>query len=196
MIATLVLSAAGFVGITQWEAFRGVAYNDGVGTTTIGFGTTKGVKPGDKITVERALVVALEDANRHGEIVKRCVKVPLFQHEFDAYTSLAYNIGAGKSGVVDGFCWAKRGGPSMLVKKLNEGDYAGACAEISRWTKAGGKELRGLVKRRAAERAMCEGNGVEEEETVQVPEPVKVPEKVQEEHVGLWERLKKSVGLN
>ena len=184
MIATLVLSAAGFVGITQWEAFRGTAYNDGVGTSTIGFGTTKGVKLGDKITVERALIVALEDANRHGEAIKKCIKVPLFQHEWDSFVSFSYNVGA------SAFC------NSTLVKKLNTGDYSGACAELSRWTKAGGKELRGLVKRRAAERAMCEGNGVAEEETIQVPEPVKIPEKVQEEHVGLWERLKKSVGLN
>src|SRR3990167_365346 len=123
MIAALALSAAGFVGITQWESFRGVAYNDGVGVTTIGFGTTTGVKPGDKITVERALAAALSDANKHGEAVKQCVKVPLFQHEFDAYTSLAYNVGQ------TAFCG------STLVKKLNVGDYAGACAEISRWNK-------------------------------------------------------------
>lgn len=145
MIATLVLSAAGFVGITQWEAFRGDAYNDGVGTTTIGFGTTAGVKPGDKITVERALAAALADANKHGEAIKKCIKVPLFQHEWDSFNSVAYNIGP------TAFC------NSTLVKKLNAGDYAGACAEISRWNKAGGKVLRGLVKRRAAERAMCEG---------------------------------------
>ena len=147
MIAALALSAAGFVGITQWEAFRGNAYNDGVGTTTIGFGTTAGVKPGDKITVERALATALADANKHGEAVKRCVKTPLFQYEFDAYTSLAYNIGQ------TAFC------DSTLVKKANILNYAGACAEISRWNKAGGKVLRGLVKRRAAERTMCEGKG-------------------------------------
>ena len=147
MIAALALSAAGFVGITQWEAFRGNAYNYGVGTTTIGFGTTVGVKPGDKISVERALTTALADANKHGEAVRRCVKVPLFQYEFDAYTSLAYNIGQ------TAFC------DSTLVKKANILNYAGACAEISRWNKAGGKVLRGLVKRRAAERAMCEGKG-------------------------------------
>jgi len=147
MIAALALSAAGFVGITQWEAFRGNAYNDGVGTTTIGFGTTVGVKPGDKISVERALTTALADANKHGEAVRRCVKVPLFQYEFDAYTSLAYNIGQ------TAFC------DSTLVKKANILNYAGACAEISRWNKAGGKVLRGLVKRRAAERTMCEGKG-------------------------------------
>ena len=144
-IATLALSAAGLVGITQWEAFRPSAYNDGVGVTTIGFGTTTDVKPGDKITVERALVRVLADAEKHGEAVKRCVRVPLFQYEFDAYTSLAYNIGQ------TAFC------KSTVVKLANAYDYAGACVAIERFNKAGGKVLKGLVKRRAAERKMCEG---------------------------------------
>lgn len=145
MISALALSAAGLIGITQYEGFRSNAYNDGTGVTTIGFGSTAGVKPGDTVTVERALVLALRDANHHGEAVKRCVKVPLYQHEFDAYTSLAYNIGP------TAFC------NSTAVKRLNAGDYAGACVAIEKFNKAGGKVLRGLVKRRAAERAMCEG---------------------------------------
>lgn len=145
MIATLALSAAGFLGITQWEAFRPNAYNDGVGVTTIGFGTTVGVKPGDKITVERALVVALKDADKHGEAIKKCITAPLFQHEWDSFVSLAYNIGTGA------FC------KSTVVKLVNAYDYVGACVAIERFNKAGGKVLKGLVKRRAAERAMCEG---------------------------------------
>ena len=144
LVATLALSAAGFVGITTYEGFRSDAYNDGVGVTTIGFGSTAGVKPGDRITVERALVTALADATRHGEEIKKCIKVPLYQTEFDAYSSFAYNVGTGA------FCG------STLLKKLNSGDYPGACAELSRWVKAGGKVLPGLVKRRAAERKLCE----------------------------------------
>ena len=145
LAAALVLSSAGFVGITSYEGFRSVAYNDGVGVTTIGFGTTVGVKPGDTVTVERALHLALADVSKTEAAVRRCVKVPLSQGEFDAYVSLAYNIGT------TAFCG------STLVKKANAGDYAGACAEITRWNKAGGQVLRGLTKRRAAERAKCEG---------------------------------------
>lgn len=144
-VAVLALSAAGFVGITQREAFRSTAYNDGVGVTTIGFGSTEGVKPGDRITVERALVQALRDSGTAESAVRHCVKVPLHQYEFDAYTSLAFNIGQ------TAFCG------STLVRKLNAGDYPGACAEISRWVKAGGKVSRGLANRRMAERAQCEG---------------------------------------
>ena len=144
-IGVLALSAVGFVGITQFEAYRGVAYDDGVGVPTIGFGTTEDVEYGDKITVERALVRALSDVSKFEGAIKQCVNVPLHQREYDAYTSLAYNIGP------KAFCG------STLVRKLNSGDYAEACAEISKWTRAGGRELRGLVIRRAKERAMCEG---------------------------------------
>ena len=145
VLAALSLSAAGFVTITQFEAYRAQAYDDGVGVSTIGFGSTAGVKPGDKITVEKALVRALQDASKYEGALKQCVTVPLHQREYDAFVSLAYNIGPGA------FCG------STLVKKLNAGDYAGACAEISKWNRAGGRVLAGLVKRRDAERAQCEG---------------------------------------
>src|SRR5574340_220838 len=116
-VATLALSAAALVSIALNEGYRGNAYNDGVGVQTIGFGSTQGVKPGDKTTPERALARLLKDANTHSEGIKRCIAVPLYQHEFDAYSSLAYNIGVGA------FCG------STLVKRLNTGDYAGACTE-------------------------------------------------------------------
>jgi lysozyme len=145
MIATLTLSAAGFLGIVGYESFRDTAYNDGVGVSTIGFGTTTGVKPGDRITVTEALARIKGDLTAAERALKRCVTVPLYQHEFDAYTSFIYNVGQ------TAFCG------STLVKRLNAGDYAGACAQLSRWIYAKGKKPGGLVKRRAAERALCEG---------------------------------------
>ena len=144
MIATIVLSAAAFTGILTYEKFSPEVYNDGVGVHTLGFGTTQGVKPGDKITLDKALERALSDVTKFEGAIKKCVKVPLSQNEYDAYISLAYNIGP------TAFC------NSTLVKKLNQLDYSGACAEISRWDKAGGKTLRGLTRRRAYERALCE----------------------------------------
>ena len=147
MISALVLSAAGLVGILTHESYREKAYNDGAGVTTVGFGSTKGVKPGDRISVEEALRRASSDTEKVGQAIKKCIKVPLSQNEYDAYVSLAYNIGP------TAFC------NSTLVKKLNQLQYAEACAQISRWTRAGGKELRGLIKRRASERALCESAG-------------------------------------
>lgn len=144
-VLALALSAAGFVGITSMEGYRGEAYDDGVGVQTYGFGTTEGVKVGDKIEPVKALQRALQDVGKFEGALKKCVKVPLAQYEYDAYISLSYNIGAAN------FCG------STLVKKLNAGDYAGACAEISRWDRAGGKVMRGLTIRRASERKQCEG---------------------------------------
>ena len=91
--------------------------------------------------------------------LKQCVRVPLHQHEYDAYVSLAYNIGPGKDGVADGFCWLKRGGPSTLVRRLNAGDYEGACRSILEWDKFGNppKPLRGLTVRRQQEYQQCMG---------------------------------------
>ena len=142
---SIAISAACLVGIATHEGYRSEAYKDTVGIPTVGFGETAGVKMGDKTTPERALVQLLESTEKHADAIRQCIKVPLYQHEFDAYVSLAYNIGAGN------FC------RSTLVKKLNAKDYAGACEEIRRWNKAGGKVLPGLVKRRDVEYRMCIG---------------------------------------
>ena len=98
-----------------------------------------------KTTPERALVQLLKSAEKHADDIRQCIAVPLYQHEFDAYVSLAYNIGA------NNFC------RSTLVKKLNARDYPGACTEIRRWNRAGGKVLAGLTKRREKEYRMCKG---------------------------------------
>ena len=144
-VAVLAVSAACLVGIATHEGYRSEAYKDTVGIPTIGFGETAGVKMGDKTTPERALVTLLASTEKHADAIRQCIRVPLYQNEFDAYISLAYNIGTGA------FC------KSTLVKKLNARDYAGACEEIRRWNKAGGKVLAGLVKRREAEYRMCNG---------------------------------------
>ncbi|MGD9599910.1 MAG: lysozyme [Steroidobacteraceae bacterium] len=148
-IAALSLSAAAFVGIAVHEAYRDTAYlptpND---VPTIGFGTTEGVKLGDKVTVERALVRLLADADSYQARLKSCIgEVPLHQHEWDAYVSWAYNVGTGAA------C------SSTLVRKLKQSppDYAGACAELLRWDKQAGKTLRGLTARRQAEYRQCMG---------------------------------------
>lgn len=144
-VAGLGISGALLVAIASHEGFRGNAYDDGVGVQTIGFGTTEGVRSGDKITVERALVRLLADASKFEQAVKRCAPVPMYQHEFDAFVSLTYNIGE------VAFC------KSTLAKKLNAYDYAGACAEILKWDRAGGRVLPGLTKRRQAEYEKCKG---------------------------------------
>lgn len=145
-VAGLVLSAAGFVGIALNESYTDKAIIPVKGDVpTIGFGTTEGVKLGDRTTPPQALARALQDVGKYEGALKKCVKVPLHQREYDAYISLAYNIGS------SAFC------SSTLVRKLNARDYAGACAEISRWVYVSGRKVQGLVSRRERERKLCEG---------------------------------------
>lgn len=145
--ASLYLSAAVLVGIALEEGFTSKAVIPVPGDVpTIGFGTTEGVKKGDVITPEKALVRLLQDADKFSEGVKRCANVPLFQHEYDAYVSLSYNIGTGA------FC------NSTLVKKLKVYDYEGACKEILKWDKFKGEPLKGLTHRRQREYKLCMGN--------------------------------------
>ena len=60
-----------------------------------------------------------------------------------AVVSWSYNVGTGAA------C------RSTLVRKANAGDLYGACDELLRWNRAGGRVLNGLTNRRKAERAMC-----------------------------------------
>jgi len=143
-IAAITLSATALVAIVVHEGYRENAYIPVAGDVpTIGFGTTSGVKLGDRTTPEKALQVAIRDVQKFEGAVKSCVGVPLTQNEYDAYISLSYNIGAGA------FC------RSTLVKKLNEQDYVGACNEILKWDKFNGKPLAGLTKRRQEEHTKC-----------------------------------------
>jgi lysozyme len=144
-IAALSLSASALVGIAGWEGYSGTAYQDIVNIWTIGFGTTAGVKKGQTIDPVKALQRKLTDVQKFEGALKQCIKVPLHQHEYDAYLSLAYNIGP------TAFC------NSTLVRKLNAEDYVGACQQILRWNKAGGKPVRGLTLRREAEYKQCMG---------------------------------------
>jgi len=149
----MVVSALAVGGFAVHEGYRRHAYDDGVGVQTVGFGSTRHldgtpVKAGDQVSPERAVVMLARDADRIWREAARCIgEVPLYQHEVDAYASLAYNIGAGA------FCG------STLVKKLKQTppDYAGACREILRWNRAGGQVLPGLTKRREAEYRLCMG---------------------------------------
>lgn len=155
-IATLVLSAAALVGIAVDEGYSAKAVPDpvkGAAVPTIGFGTTGGVRMGDTTTPVKALERKLLDVQQNESVIKRCVKVPLHQHEYDAFINLAYNIGPGA------FC------ASTIVKRLNTQDYAGACDAILMWkmvgdvdcSKPGNQTCRGLWERRKRLRSQCLG---------------------------------------
>ena len=143
-VAALSLSAAGLVGILSFEGYSDRAIIPVPGDVpTIGFGTTNGVKMGDRTTPQKAVARALTDVQKFEGALKKCVTVPLSQGEYDAFMSLAYNIGTGA------FC------RSTLVVKLNAGDYAGACEQILRFDRFKGKPLPGLTARRRTEYEKC-----------------------------------------
>ena len=139
------ISEKGLALIRQFEGLRLSAYRCPAGIPTIGYGSTAGVKLGQAITAERAEQLLREDVRQFEAAVSRLVKVPLTQGLFDALTSFAFNLGA------------KALEKSTLLRLLNAGDYSGAAAQFERWVYASGKKLAGLVKRRAAERALFEG---------------------------------------
>lgn len=156
LIAALVLSAAGLVGIAVNEGYTSTAVPDpvkGKAVPTSGFGTTGGVKMGDSTTPVAALQRTLADVQTYESFIKKCVKVPLYQHEYDAYVDLAYNIGPGA------FC------SSTVVKRANALDYAGACDAILNWRRVGtvdcsvpgNRVCGGLWARRQKTRSMCLG---------------------------------------
>jgi lysozyme len=145
-LAALGLSAIALIGIVAHEGYSDNAYVPVAGDVpTIGFGTTDGVKIGDKIDPVKALQRAMSDVQKFEGALKNCVTVPLHQYEYDAYISLSYNIGSGA------FC------NSTLVKLLNASDYEGACKQILRWDKFKGNPLRGLTIRRQTEYKKCIG---------------------------------------
>jgi lysozyme len=142
--ATLALSMAGAGAIVAHEGMRKVAYVDPVGVVTVCAGHTLTAKLGQVKTPEECAVLLQQDVEVAQTAVKRLVKVHITQDQFNALVSFTFNVGEGN--------FAK----STLLRKANAGDCWGAGAEFPRWTKAGGKELPGLVTRRAEERKQWE----------------------------------------
>ncbi len=140
------ISQAGKDLIISFEGIRLEAYKCPAGVWTIGVGSTvPAVHAGEVITKQQALARFDKDLAKFENAVDRLVKVPLTQNQFDALVSFTFNVGEG--------ALAK----STLLKKLNAGDYDAVPSELMKWTKGGGKELPGLVRRRRAEAAMWRG---------------------------------------
>ena len=116
---------------------------------TIGFGDTgPGVVEGLTITEQEAYQRFARRMTLEFEpMVRRAVRVPLNQRQFDAVVSIFYNVGPGCPGR-DGIARLAGGEPSTLLRKINAGDYAGAAAQFPAWNRSGGQILKGLQRRR------------------------------------------------
>lgn len=133
----------------HYEQCRLEAYPDpGTGGEpwTIGWGDTGGWKRGDRITQERADAMFAERLAREFEpgVLEALTRAPA-QCQFDAFVSLAYNIGVGAFE------------ESSAARKFNAGDEVGAQRAITLWNKAGGRVMKGLQRRREAERLVFNG---------------------------------------
>jgi len=143
----MLTNQAGIELIKEFEGLRLRAYRCPAGVPTIGYGTTVyptgyKVQMGDQCTAEQAEEFLRSDLRAFERDVERTVRVPLNTNQFSALVSFAYNLGAE----------ALR--KSTLLRLLNAHNYAGAAEQFARWTYAAGKQLPGLVRRRAAERAL------------------------------------------
>lgn len=142
---TGAMMAAAVALVGAWEGLRTVAYRDVVGIPTVCFGETRGVKMGNRYTVDECKAM-LGDALVEFETgMRKCLKAPdaIPGKSYVAFLSLSYNIGTGA------FC------RSTVARRANAGDIRGACEAITMWNKAGGRVIKGLVNRRAEERKIC-----------------------------------------
>jgi len=135
-------------GIDLIKSFEGLSlksYLCPAKVWTIGYGTTKGVTEGMRITLQQAENFLREDLEFFEQGISKLVKRKLTQCQFDALVAFVYNIGLGKKDY-GGFY------ESTLRKKVNINPNDPSIAiEFSKWIHAGGKVLEGLKKRRLAE---------------------------------------------
>ena len=130
--------------IVHFEGYVPWVHRDPIGRLAACYGhDDQTMTPGKRFTAAECQAMLDKDLLKH-TVALDCIKRPLTDNQKAAFVSFAFNVGN------KAFC------DSTLVRKANAGDMAGACAELSRWTRAGGRELPGLVKRRAAERELCE----------------------------------------
>ncbi len=144
----MIVNQAALDLIKEFEGFRSQAYKDAVGIWTIGYGTTAaagvGITPraGMSVTKEEAEWYLQKAVDKFAASIRPAITAPINENQFGAFVSLAYNIGPGAF---------KR---SSSLRHFNNGDNARAAQNILLWNKAGGKVLRGLVRRREAEKAL------------------------------------------
>jgi lysozyme len=142
------VNAAALDLIKEFEGLRLDAYQDSVGVWTIGYGTTAaaglGIEPraGQRITQAEAEWYLQKGVNKFADSIFPYFNAPLNQNQFGACVSLAYNIGPG--------AFKK----SSVLRHINAGNMEKAADSFLLWNKAGGVKLKGLVRRRAAERAL------------------------------------------
>ncbi|ONM43142.1 lysozyme [Halopseudomonas pachastrellae] len=138
--AASVSAAVALVG--YFEGRELIGYADPVGIPTVCYGHTATAEIGQQRTAEECEQLLAQDLGEAlAAVDSQLPNLPPLTRA--ALGSFVFNAGAGNFN------------SSTLLRKAKAGDLVGACNELPRWVYAGGRQLTGLVRRRAAERELC-----------------------------------------
>jgi lysozyme len=141
-------------GVAVHRAYPDPAH--GWAVPTICQGHTRGVFKGQTATAAQCELLIAEDYQAHVQpTLERYVHVPVTPNQGVALALAVNNLGRAL------FYYRNSNGQwvhTQFHNKLNAGDCHGAAAHFGDFVKAGGKVMRGLVKRRAEERALFEAD--------------------------------------
>jgi lysozyme len=142
------INTAGLDIIKYYEGWSSTVYKCPAGVGTIGYGSTWDMN-GKRITMDHKKItkdygeqLLLRELRHINYAMKKLIKAELTENMYSSLASLTYNIGSGNLQ------------HSTLRMKLNKGLYEVAADEFLKWRKAGGKVLKGLVRRRAREQEL------------------------------------------
>lgn len=160
------MTEEGLALIKRFEGLRLDAYRDAVGVWTIGYGHTSmagapQVHAGLRISEAEAHEILARDVEVFAQGVRELLVVELSNQQFSALVSFAYNVGLGG---------LKR---SSVLAAVNNREFDAVPRRLSLWTKAGGRVLPGLVRRRAAEGALFMSANVAQSKEIILPVPSK-----------------------
>jgi lysozyme len=145
-LASATAIAAAVPAVKAYEGLWLVAKVDTIGTgrpVTACYGETENVTLGQRFTEKECADLLGVKLKRYDAEIGRCIHVDLPDLTRAAMVSFAYNVGSA------GAC------RSTVIRKMNDGDFAGGCEALMQWTRAQGRVVKGLVNRRAKERALC-----------------------------------------
>ncbi len=141
--------ATGGAGVSLIRAFEGFSptpYVCPAGFPTVGYGhvVLEGERFETPLSQEAGEALLRADLPRYEGVVCRLIDIPLGDLCFDALVSFTFNLGEGALST------------STLRRLINGGRLTDAGPQFDRWVFAGARKLPGLVRRRAAERALWE----------------------------------------
>jgi lysozyme len=144
----LHINEAGLELIKHYEGWRSSPYLCSAARATIGWGSTWD-RNGNAVTLDHLDItkkqgeyLLLREVRYSEAAIRKLIKAELTENMFSSLCSFIYNVGSGN--------FQK----STLRMKLNRGQYESAADEYPKWRKAGGRIVKGLVRRRKQEREL------------------------------------------